>query len=85
MLYYDRIAVSKGIDLNNTSESKECNTCHYWYFSDKGFKFQPDVCYGYHDVLMMSMNFSNIAILNILGDYYCTISRISKWEVIKLI
>ena len=34
-------------------------------FLDKGFKFQPDVCNGYHDVLLMSLNLNDIAILNI--------------------
>ena len=29
MLYFDRIEVSEGIDVNKTSESKECNVCHY--------------------------------------------------------
>ena len=29
MLYYDRIGVSEGIDVNKTNESKECNICHY--------------------------------------------------------
>ena len=37
MLYYDRTNVSKGIDVNKTSESKECDICLYWYFEDKGF------------------------------------------------
>ena len=32
MLYYDRIDVSKGIDVNKTSKSKECNIFHYRYF-----------------------------------------------------
>ena len=32
MLYYDRIGVSEGTDVNETSESKECDMCHYWYF-----------------------------------------------------
>ena len=32
MLCYDRIDVSEGIDFNKTSESKECNICHYSYF-----------------------------------------------------
>ena len=27
MLYYDRIDVSKEIDVNKTRESKECNIC----------------------------------------------------------
>ena len=34
---------------------------------DKGFKFQPDVCNGCHDVLMMCINLSNIAIVNMHG------------------
>ena len=32
MLYYDRINVSEGINVNKTNESKECSICHYWYF-----------------------------------------------------
>ena len=29
MLYYDRIDVSEGADVNSTSESKKCDICHY--------------------------------------------------------
>ena len=32
MLYYDRIDISKGIDVKETGASKECDICHYWYF-----------------------------------------------------
>ena len=32
ILYYDRIDGSERIDDNKTSESKECDDCHYWYF-----------------------------------------------------
>ena len=32
MLYYNRIDVSEGIDVNKTSESNECDMYHYWYF-----------------------------------------------------
>ena len=39
MLYYDRIDVSEGIDINKASVSKQCGICHYWYFLGKGFKF----------------------------------------------
>ena len=53
----------KGIDINKTGASKECDICHYWYFLDKGVKFRLDVYNGCHDLLAMSMNFSNIAIL----------------------
>ena len=39
MLYYDRIDVSEGIDVNKTSETKKYNICRYWYFLNKRFKF----------------------------------------------
>ena len=39
MLYYDRIGVSKGIDVNKTSKSQECDICHYWHFLIKGLSF----------------------------------------------
>ena len=85
MLYYERIDISDRIDINKISKSEECNICYCCYFLDKGFKIQSDVCNGCHDVLMMSMNLSGIAILNIHGaDYRCIISRISKSEAINL-
>ena len=52
---------------------------------DEKPKFQPGVCNGCHDLLIMSMNLNDIAILNIKGaDYRCIISRISKSEAIIL-
>ena len=85
MLYFDRIDISEGTDVNKISASKECNICHYWYFLNYSFKFQPNVCHRCHDLLMMSMNLSNIAIRNIKGsDYRCIISLISKNEAINL-
>ena len=86
MLYFDRIDVSEGIDVNKTSASKECDICHYWYFLNYSFKFQPNVCNRCHDFLMMSINLSDIANLNIKGsDYCCIISLITKNEAIKLL
>ena len=29
MLYFDKIDVSEGIDVNKTGASKECDICHY--------------------------------------------------------
>ena len=85
MLYYDRIDVSEGIDVNKTSASEESDIFHYCYLVNYSFKFQPNVCNRCHDLLMMSINLSDIAILNIRGsDYCCIISLISKNEAIKL-
>ena len=63
MVPYGRINVFEGIDINKTSASKECDVSHYWYFLDKRYKFQPYVCNGCHDVLVMSMNLGDIPIL----------------------
>ena len=48
--------------------------------------FQPNVCNRCHDLLMMSVNLGEIAVLNIKGsDYCCIISLISKKEGINLL
>ena len=84
MPYFDRIDVSEGTGVNKTSASKDCDICHYWYFLNYSFKFQPNVCNRCHNLLMMSMNLRDIAILNIKGsDYRCIVSLISKNEAIN--
>ena len=46
MLEYNRIDISGGIDVNKTNASKECGTCHYWYFKNIGFKYEPYIYNG---------------------------------------
>ena len=84
MLYNDRTDVSEGIDVNKASASKECDACHYQHFLKVNFKFQPTVCNRCHDLLMMSVNLSNI--VNIKGSDYCyiIIILITKNEAINL-
>ena len=85
MLYYDRIDVSEGIAVNKTSASKECDICRYWCFLNYSFKFQPNVCNRCNDLLMMSINLRDIAILNIkVFDYLCINSLINKNEATNL-
>ena len=54
MLEHDRIDISEGININNTGRSKECKICHYWYFKDVGFKYEPYLCDGYHGLIQKS-------------------------------
>ena len=85
MLHFHRIDFSEGTDVNETSASKECDICHYLYFLNKGFSFQSNVCNRCHDLLMMSINLSDIVILRIKSaDYCCIISGISKCEGMNL-
>ena len=51
MLEYGKIDISQGIDVNKTNLSKECDICHYWYFKDTGFKYEPNFCNGCHDLM----------------------------------
>ena len=48
---YERIDISEGIDVNKTNLSKECDIFHYWYFKDIGFKHEPYLCNGCHDLM----------------------------------
>ena len=68
MIYFDRIDISEGIDVDKTSASKECDIFHYWYFLNYNCTFQPNVCNRCHDLFVMSINLSDIAILNVEGS-----------------
>ena len=84
MLWYQKINVSEGFDVNKTSESKECELCHYWFLKDVGFKFEKHVCNGCHDFLTMAYSLKNIAILSAKGAIVrCVLMGISKNEGFK--
>ena len=70
MLKYDRIDISKGIDVNKTDKSKECKFCHYWYFLNKNFNSGPYACDGCYDMARRSTDFKNIAIVHITKTAY---------------
>lgn len=54
-------------------------------FSNKRLRFQATACNSSHDLLMMSIDTNNIAILNISSVYYRFIGfRISKNKAINL-
>ena len=79
MLEYDRIDISEGIDIYKTGASRECDICHYWYFKDIGFKYEPYLCNGCHDSIQKAMNFNDVAIVHIKGNAY----RIHFWYMSK--
>ena len=83
MLRYQKIDISEGIDKNKTSASKECESCHYWYFKDTGFKFEEDVCNGCHGLLTMAYSLKDKAIFNAKGATpRCLLMGISKNEAL---
>ena len=68
MLEYGRIDISEGTDVNKMSTSKECDIFHYWYFKYIGFKYEPYLCNGCHDLTQKSMNFNNVATIYFNGS-----------------
>ena len=70
MLEYDRIDISEGINVNKTNASKEINVCHYCYFKDFGFKYEPYLCNGSHDLKRKAMSFNDVAIVYVKGSAY---------------
>ena len=80
MLEYDRIDILEGIDRNKSSDkSNECHICHYWYFLDKNFNYEPYLCNGCHDLMQKAMGFIDIAIVSIKDIDY----RIQFWYMSK--
>ena len=62
MLYYDRLDISKGIDLAESNNSKKCMICHYFFFNH-GFKFRDSVCKSCYDLTMLSVNIGDVSII----------------------
>ena len=75
MLEYNRIDISEGIDINKTNASKECKICHYWYFKGIGFKYEPYLYNGCHDLMQKAIRFNGAAIVYVKGSTY----RIHVW------
>ena len=79
MLQYDKIDISEAIDIKKTKKLKECKICHYWYFKDIGFKYEPHLCNGCHGLMQKAVSFNNIAIVYVKDIAY----RIQFWYMSK--
>ena len=86
MVYFDSTDIYKRTNVNETGASKKCDICHYWYLLNYSFKFKTNICNRCHGLLMMSVNLSDIAVLNIEGsDYCCIFNGISRSKTIKFL
>ena len=70
MLAYGRIDISQEIDISKTNASKECLICHYWYFKDIGFKYEPYLCNSCHGLMQKVLDFNDVAIVSLKGSGY---------------
>ena len=79
MLQHDRTDISEGIDVNKTNALKQCDICHYWYFKDIGFTYEPYLCNGCHDLTKKAMSFNDVSIIYVKESAY----RIQFWHMSK--
>ena len=60
--------------------------CHYWYFKDIGYKYEPYVCNGCHYLSVMAYELKNIAIQNVKGvDNRCALWNMTKSDAVNLL
>ena len=84
-LQYEKIDISEGIDIHKTHPSKECMLCHYWYFKDVRFKFEPRVCNESSIGFIFSKS-KRIEILNAKGiDCRCILCCISRNKAVNIL
>ena len=53
--------------------------CHFCYFKDIGFKYEPYLCNVCHDLIQKDMNFNDVAIASVKESDY----RIHFWYMSK--
>ena len=84
MLEYDRTDLFEGIDVNKTSNSRECSFCHYYYFIDLNFNYQKYLCDGCLDMSMKANSMQNLAMVYFKGNpYRIHFRNMSKDEAIN--
>ena len=77
--------ISKGININKTNISKQCDICHYWYFLGKSFKYESYLCNGCHDLMQKTMSFNDVAFVSVKGsDYRIHFCYMSKDDAINI-
>ena len=78
-LEYGRIDLSEGIDVNKNKGFHKCIICHYWFFLEVNFKFQPKVCDVCHNLKQKATSFNDVAIVSVKENDY----RIDFWYMRK--
>ena len=85
MLKCDRIDITWEIDTDKTNKSRECKFCHYWYFLNRNFSYDPFTCDGCYDIVQRSTDFKNIALIHFKKTAYRVYFKdISKNQAKKL-
>ena len=61
---------SKELMLIKQVHQKNVIFCDIGIFLDKGFRFEPYLCNGYHDLIQKAMKFIDVAIFSVKGSNF---------------
>ena len=81
-LFNNHYQISKNEGYQNLKLPKLPKTA--WFLQKLVLKFQLNACNRRHDLLIISMNLSDIAILNIKGSDYSLISKNEAINVMQI-
>ena len=49
---------------------QKCTSCHYWYFKDIRFKYEPYVCNSCHSLMQKVISLNDVVIIYAKGSAY---------------
>ena len=52
--------MSQRIDVKKNNDLREFIICHYWYFLETSFRFQPKLCDDCHDLIRKVTSFNYV-------------------------
>ena len=86
ILECDRIDLCEGIDAKKCEDtSRECSLCKFYYFLNKNFNYQTNLCDGCHDISTKAISMQNVAIIYHGKNVYCVnFSFMSKNDAYNL-
>ena len=56
--------------IKQICQKNVCDLCHYWYFEDIGFKYEPHLWNGCDNLMQKAVSFNNVAIAYVKGNAY---------------
>ena len=86
MLFYDKITESDGLDTSEGTDiiragvvsCKRCNFCHFYFFENRNFNYQPHACNGCHDASLHAQLLTDFKIIMIKSGAYSAASNMKK-------
>ena len=94
MLFYYKITESEGIDNSQGTNvvrdsgvcsSKQCEICHFYFFKNRNFNYQPSVYNECHDASLRAQSLADFKIVTIKKGTYRVVSNVSYNEITRLL